>query len=37
LEKFKAGKINATRTLGGEYRIPESEVKKLLKNDDNNM
>ena len=27
---IKEGKVGAVRTLGGKYRIPESEVKKLL-------
>lgn len=27
---IKAGKIKAKRTAGGEYRIPESEIKRLL-------
>lgn len=27
---IKAGKIRAKRTVGGEYRIPESEIKRLL-------
>ena len=27
---IKEGKIRAVRTLGGKYRIPESEVKRLL-------
>ncbi|RLG75230.1 MAG: IS607 family transposase, partial [Thermoprotei archaeon] len=27
---IKEGKIRAVQTLGGKYRIPESEVKRLL-------
>ena len=28
---IKEGKIRAVRTLGGKYRIPEGEVKRILK------